>query len=290
MFDYLRLRGHPWNHKRVRRIYLEMGLNLRIKPKKRLPARYPQPLVQPEAANRCWSLDFMSDSLANGRTIRTLNVIDDFNREALWIEIDTSLPAERVIRVLEMIVSWRGLPQQIRMDNGPELISRRMVEWADGKGVTLACIEPGKPAQNAYIDVSIAHIEKTSWTPICSIHFRRCVTSPSYGSKNTMGFAHMKLWEEFHRINSVLTSHESVYFRLVLKMGSLQLTPEFSRIFCAASLCEKGRLELIVVHFSLLLCNTNNDISPRFWNQFINNDLVYISQHYSLKLVKTKSS
>lgn len=152
MFDYLRLRGYPWNHKRVRRIYLEMGLNLRIKPKKRLPARYPQPLVQPEAANRCWSLDFMSDSLANGRTIRTLNVIDDFNREALWIEIDTSLPAERVIRVLEMIVSWRGLPQQIRMDNGPELISRRMVEWADAKSVTLAYIEPGKPAQNAYIE------------------------------------------------------------------------------------------------------------------------------------------
>jgi len=70
--------------------------------------------------------------------------------------------------------------------------------------------------------VSIAHIEKTSWTPICSIRFRRCVTSPSYGSKNTTGFAHMKLWKEFHRINSVLTSHESVYFRLVLKMGSLQ--------------------------------------------------------------------
>ena len=94
----------------------------------------------------------MSDSLENGRMIRTLNVIDDFNREALWIEIDTSLPSERVTRVLEMIASWRGLPEQIRMDNGPELISKRMAEWADSKGVTLAYIEPGKPAQNAYIE------------------------------------------------------------------------------------------------------------------------------------------
>lgn len=152
MFDYVRFLGHPWNHKRVRRIYLEMNLNLRIKPKKRLPSRHPQPLVQPEAANRSWSLDFMSDSLENGRMIRTLNVIDDFNREALWIEIDTSLPSERVTRVLEMIASWRGLPEQIRMDNGPELISKRMAEWADSKGVTLAYIEPGKPAQNAYIE------------------------------------------------------------------------------------------------------------------------------------------
>ena len=113
MFGYLstidlrRLRGRPWNHKPVRRIYLEMGLHLRIKPKKRLPARYAQPLVQSEAANRCGSLDFMRDTLANGRTIRTLNVIDDFDRQALWIEIEPSLPTERVIHVLEMIVSWR---------------------------------------------------------------------------------------------------------------------------------------------------------------------------------------
>ena len=152
MYDYLRLEGRRWNHKKIRRIYREMGLNLRVKPRKRLPARDPEPLVQPEAANQSWSLDFMSDSLASGRAIRTLNIIDDFNREVLWIEIDTSLPAARVVRVLEMIGSWRGLPQQIRMDNGPELISHRMVGWARTNGVRLEYIKPGKPAQNAYIE------------------------------------------------------------------------------------------------------------------------------------------
>jgi putative transposase len=152
MCDYLRLQGKSWNHKKVGRIYREMGLNLRVKPRKRLPVRDPEPLIQPEAANQSWSLDFMSDSLANGRAIRTLNIIDDFNREALWIEIDRSLPADRVVRVLEMIGSWRGLPQQIRMDNGPELISHRMVGWARARGIHLEYIKPGKPAQNAYIE------------------------------------------------------------------------------------------------------------------------------------------
>jgi putative transposase len=129
-----------------------MGLNLRIKPRKRLPVRDPKPLAQPGAANQSWSIDFMCDSLASGRAIRTLNVIDDFNREALWIEIDRSLPAERVVRVLEMIGAWRGLPQQIRMDNGPELISHRMAGWARNRRIHLEYIKPGKPAQNAYIE------------------------------------------------------------------------------------------------------------------------------------------
>ena len=94
----------------------------------------------------------MSDSLANGRTFRTLNVIDDFNREALWIEVDTSLPAERVIQVLEMLLLGRVAPQQIRMDNGPELISQRLENWAMEKHIELIHIQPGKPAQNAYIE------------------------------------------------------------------------------------------------------------------------------------------
>ena len=153
MFAYLRnQQGFGWNHKRVHRVYCEMKLNLRIKPKKRLPSREPKPLVQPETFNISWSLDFMSDSLSSGRTFRTLNIIDDFNREILWIEIDTSLPAERVIRTLEMIASWRGYPKQIRMDNGPELISQKLAHWAEAHGVELAFIQPGKPSQNAYIE------------------------------------------------------------------------------------------------------------------------------------------
>lgn len=152
MFAYLRNQGHSWNHKRVRRIYREMRLNLRVKPKKRLPRRDPQPLVVPEDANVSWSLDFMHDSLANGRTIRTLNIIDDFNREGLWIEVDTSIPAARVVRVLDMLALWRGYPRQLRIDNGPELISKTMADWAEEHQVKLAFIQPGKPAQNAYIE------------------------------------------------------------------------------------------------------------------------------------------
>ena len=129
-----------------------MKLNLRVKPKKRLPTRAPKPLAVPSAANISWSLDFMSDSLSNGRAFRTLNVIDDFNREGLWIEVDTSLPAERLVRVLDMLALWRGYPQQIRIDNGPELISKKLNAWADDHHVELAFIQPGKPAQNAYIE------------------------------------------------------------------------------------------------------------------------------------------
>ena len=112
MFAYLKNQGRSWNHKRVRRVYRVLGLNLRVKPKKRLPVRNPQPLVAPAEANISWSLDFMHDSLANGRTIRTLNIIDEFNREGLWIEVDTSIPAARVVRVLDMLALWRGYPKQ----------------------------------------------------------------------------------------------------------------------------------------------------------------------------------
>lgn len=118
---YLRLRnmGFKWNHKRIRRIYCEMGLNLRIKPKKRLPSRNPEPLREPKAPNQMWSMDFMHDSLTDGRSFRALNIIDDFNREILAIEIDRSLPSARVVRVLEKVIEERGMPLAIRMDNGP---------------------------------------------------------------------------------------------------------------------------------------------------------------------------
>jgi putative transposase len=152
MTDLIR-QSHPeWNHKRIRRIYCELGLNLKAKHKKRLPSRNPQPLSKPDRANQSWSLDFMSDSFAGGRPFRTLNILDDFNREVVWIEVDTSLPAERVIRVLEMAAIGRGLPEKIRMDNGPELISGALAKWAEGRGVNLVHIQPGKPAQNAYIE------------------------------------------------------------------------------------------------------------------------------------------
>ena len=152
MTDYLRYQGHHWNHKRIRRVYRDLALNLHRKPKKRLAARSALALVVPMQSNQTWSLDFMRDSLSNGRTFRTLNIIDGFNRQALWIEVDTSLPAERVVRVLEELLLWRARPKQIRMDNGPELISQRLESWAKEKQIELIHIQPGKPAQNAYIE------------------------------------------------------------------------------------------------------------------------------------------
>ena len=152
MHQYFKLQEKPWNHKRVHRVYRELGLNLRVKPKKRLPLRKPQPLEAPDQANVSWSLDFMHDSLVTGRPIRTLNILDDFNREGLWIEVASSIPSARVIRVLNVLALWRGHPQQLRIDNGPEFISRTMADWAVEHQVHLAFIQPGKPAQNAYIE------------------------------------------------------------------------------------------------------------------------------------------
>ena len=150
---YLRnIKGFKWNHKRVYRIYRELELNLRIKPRKRLVREKPQPLRVPQAINQGWSVDFMHDQLEDGRSFRLFNVIDDFNREALGIEIDFSLPSERVIRALEQIIAWRGKPQVIRCDNGPEYISGTIQRWAREKGIELEYIQPGKPQQNAYVE------------------------------------------------------------------------------------------------------------------------------------------
>ena len=152
-FLYLRnVKGYPWNHKRVYRIYRELELNLRIKPRKRLVREKPQPLVVPIAINTCWSMDFMHDQLEDGRSYRLFNVIDDFNREGLGIEVDLSLPSERVVRPLDQIIEWRGKPLQIRCDNGPEYISATLADWAEKQGITRVFIQPGNPQQNAYIE------------------------------------------------------------------------------------------------------------------------------------------
>ncbi len=152
LYTLLHRQGHRWNHKRVWRIYCELKLNIRRKGKKRLPSRNPQPLSVPEAINQSWSIDFMSDALWNGRRFRTFNVIDDYNREGLEIEIDLSLPAQRVVRVLERISERRGYPRQIRLDNGPEMVSATLAEWADEHGITLEFIKPGKPTQNSFVE------------------------------------------------------------------------------------------------------------------------------------------
>lgn len=152
-FLYLRnVKGYRWNHKRVYRIYRELELNLRIKPRRRLTRDKPDALSVPSQMNQVWSMDFMSDSLEDGRKLRTFNVLDDYNREALAIEVDISLPTSRIIRVLEQVIEWRGKPAAIRCDNGPEYISKELILWATTHEITMLYIQPGKPTQNAYIE------------------------------------------------------------------------------------------------------------------------------------------
>lgn len=148
----IRRKGLVWNHKRVYRVYTALNLNIRRRFKKRLPCRVKQALFQPEMMNQVWSIDFMSDSLWDGRRYRLLNVIDDYNREMLAMEADLSLPALRVIRVLEYLKEFRGLPQMIRADNGPEFISHALDEWCRKHEITLTYIQPGKPMQNGYVE------------------------------------------------------------------------------------------------------------------------------------------
>ncbi len=152
MYFRIRKEGLTWNHKRIHRVYKLLKLNMKRKGKRRLPARILQPLQAVDQINASWSMDFMSDALMSGRKFRTLNLMDDYNREALGIEVDTSLPAERVVRVLEQVTDWRGLPKRIRVDNGPEFISSKLALWCEEKGITLQFIQPGKPTQNAYIE------------------------------------------------------------------------------------------------------------------------------------------
>ena len=152
-FYYLRnVKGYVWNHKRIYRIYRELELNLRIKPRRRIRRDKPEALSVPIAINQVWSMDFMSDTLKDGRSFRTFNVIDDYNREGLTIDVDFSLPSVRVIRALDQIIEWRGKPYAIRCDNGPEYISQKLVDWATNNKITLLYIQPGKPTQNAYIE------------------------------------------------------------------------------------------------------------------------------------------
>ena len=152
-FLYLRnSQGYGWNHKRVYRIYRELELNLRIKPKRRIKRDKPDALSVPDAINQVWSMDFMSDTLTDSRSFRPFNVLDDYNREGLGIDVDLSLPSARVIRSLEQIIEWRGKPHAMRCDNGPEYISQILKDWTMKQQITLLYIQPGKPTQNAYIE------------------------------------------------------------------------------------------------------------------------------------------
>ena len=160
------LKGFGWNHKRVYRIYRELELNLRIKPKSRVKRDKSDALSVPVAPNQVWSMDFMSDSLIDGRSFRTFNVLDDYNREGLGIEVDQSLPSTRVVRALEQIIEWRGKPAAICCDNGPEYLAQTLVDWTNKHQITLIYIQPGKPTENAYIE----RFNRTVWHEWLDMH------------------------------------------------------------------------------------------------------------------------
>jgi len=152
LFDRLHNLGYPWNHKRVHRVYCALRLNRTRRTKRRVPRRPRVPLAAPPTLNQTWALDFMRDTLYDGRVFRTLNILDQGNREALAIEIGFSLPSRRVIAALEELLALHGAPRTLRMDNGPEFLALRLTDWAERHGIGLDFIQPGKPAQNAFIE------------------------------------------------------------------------------------------------------------------------------------------
>ena len=158
-WGYRRLRvlllreGLVVNHKRVYRIYREEGLSVRKRKRKRAVSAGRTPLLRPTRVNEVWGLDFVSDAVWSGRRLRMLTVVDLYTREALAIEVDTSLSGVRVGRVLEQVIAERsGAPEAIVMDNGPELTSKALDQWAYGRGVRLHFIDPGKPIQNCFVE------------------------------------------------------------------------------------------------------------------------------------------
>jgi putative transposase len=152
LFDRLRVEGRTWNHKHVHRVYCALRLNLPRRTTRRVPRRIRQPLTAPPVLNQTWALDFMTETLYDGRRVRLLTMIDEGNREGLEIAMGVSLPSRRVVRVLNELVALHGRPSAVRIDNGPEFTAQPFVDWCAEHGVATHYIQPGKPDQNAYIE------------------------------------------------------------------------------------------------------------------------------------------
>lgn len=152
LFVLIRREGFMDNYKRVRRIYNEAGLQIQKRKKKKIKSHLRLVLPEPERPNHIWSIDFVSATLSDQRRFRCFNIVDDFTRENIAIEVDRSLPSEKLVKIFNQIKLLRGLPQMIICDNGPELISQNLEIWAYQNNVQLKFIEPGKPVQNAYIE------------------------------------------------------------------------------------------------------------------------------------------
>lgn len=151
-FKRIRREGIKWNHKRVERVYKKLGMNKRRKYKRRIPNPEKQPLVQPIRPNITWSMDFMEDRLENGRKIRILNILDDFNREALLMQAEFSYPSLQVIKLVKQTIEWRGKPENIRTDNGTEYIAHAFEKFCEDEKINHIKIQKGKPTQNSYVE------------------------------------------------------------------------------------------------------------------------------------------
>lgn len=154
VYYFLRNQGHPWNHKRVYRVWKAEGLHLRKVPKRARIKRKALDLISPAFLNQGWAMDFLSDWVVgmDQKKVRLINIIDECSRKALWTEAYSSIPARKLIQILEKLVQWRGVPQYIRCDNGPEFISTELKKWAASYGIEIRFIQPGKPTQNGLIE------------------------------------------------------------------------------------------------------------------------------------------
>jgi len=154
VFHYLRREEHPWNHKRVYRVWKQEQLHLRLPPKRRKIRRKYQDLIAPDQINEGWAVDFVSDWVIGPgqEKVRIINIMDECSRKALWTEAYTSISAKVLTEVLDQVIAWRGCPSYIRCDNGPEFISTKLAQWADKHQVDIRFIQPGKPTQNGLIE------------------------------------------------------------------------------------------------------------------------------------------
>ena len=166
--------GFRVNVKVVERLYREERLWLRRTKRKKIPREGREGAWCPIAPNQRWSLDFTSDALANGRKFRTANLKDDCTRECPAIEVDFSLPGDRVVEMLERVARERGYPDILVVDNGPELRGRALDGWADDHGVQLYFIDPGKPTQNAYIESFVSGVWLPPFTVLLAMRGRSC--------------------------------------------------------------------------------------------------------------------
>ena len=153
-YHYLRGLGYSWNHKKMYRVWKQEGLHLRKLPKRPKIKRKYLGLIAPKQVNQGWAMDFLSDWLVEHgqQSVRVINIVDECSRKALWTEAHESISAKKLVEVLDKVVAWRGKPEYIRCDNGPEFISGKLSEWASSNDVEVKFIQPGKPSQNGIVE------------------------------------------------------------------------------------------------------------------------------------------